>query len=199
MKRAETELWVETRHILIWKVSLELWFHPVNTILRETTWMFCNISKFPHRFPCTVSSFASVMCHLLILPDSPQACLAPDHRDCYSVSITAQQSLLARVLATLSIFHQSHWAVSPRVSGDNGEVRALCRWSIRQRVRTPDSKQSRIRTRKLLPHLVTIRSQLHKIVLAKRIEVRRSNFNTTDRILGPKFVAISEMQNGESH
>ena len=34
--------------------------------------MFCNISKFPRRFPCTVSSFASVMCHLLILPDSPR-------------------------------------------------------------------------------------------------------------------------------
>ena len=59
-------------------------------------WMFCNISKFPRRFPCTVSSFASVMCHLLILPDSPRpACLAPDHRDCYSGSITTQQRLPA--------------------------------------------------------------------------------------------------------
>ena len=103
-------------------------------------WMFCNISKFPRRFPCTVSSFASVMCHLLILPDSPwpglSACLAPDHRDCYSGSITTQQSLWPG-LGPPEHFSSEPLRVVSRVAGWQCEVSAPCQprhrahWSIR--------------------------------------------------------------------
>lgn len=176
-------------------------------------WMFCNISKFPRRFPCTVSSFASVMCHLLILPDSPQPGLSGPGSSgllfwIHNNSAESPGPGLGPTGHFSSEPLSSAQFCIPESPGDN----ARCQLRVSPNtgpsdpsahVRTPDPKQSIIRTRKLLPPLVTNRSLLHKIVLAKRIEIPRSNSNTykwnSKSCLCPKCVAISGMQNGESH